>query len=205
MRLRVVFCLFGVVVAMGCTSKEKEIQRILDSPISYRSHVAPSADFHAYSTWDWVPAPPQTTTPNPRGNDPDIRAAIETEVAKHMEARGYSRASGGATLAVNYHVADRDIDSDFMKTMYDGTYYPEYRIGYSGPNKVRYQWQEGEVVVFIFDTSTREMVWQGSALAEVTLDAPVDKRLQRIDKAIKGMFTSFPGRPRVQTHESSGD
>ena len=71
-------------------------------------------------------------------------------------------------------------------------------------NKARTRWKEGEVVVFIFDTQTREMVWQGSAMAEVTLDAPLDRRLERLDKAMKTMFTSFPGRPRVQPHESTG-
>ena len=188
----------------ACNSKEKEIQRILDSPISYRSHVAPSANFDNYSSWDWIPPVPASVSPNPRGEDPNIRKAIESEVTKHMEARGYNQTGGGATLAVNYHVADRQIDSDYMKQMYDGKYYPEYRIGYSGPNKARSKWEEGELVVFIFDTQTREMVWQGSAMAEITLDAPLDKRLERLNKAIKTMFTSFPGRPRVQSHESTG-
>jgi len=204
MRSRIiVFCLVAVVAA-GCTSKEKEIQRILESPISYRSHVSPSADFSRYSTWDWVPEPSQDRTPNPHGDDPDIRAAIEADVVKHMEARGYTQSGDDPTLAVNYYVAGRDIDSDFMKSMYDGKYYPEYRLGYEGPGKSQYRWREGELVIFIFDTETREMVWQGSALAEVTVEAPLDRRLERLHKAIKTTFASFPGRPRVQSHESTG-
>jgi hypothetical protein len=38
------------------------------------------------------------------------------------------------------------------------------------------------------------MVWRSSATAEVTADAPLDRRVERLNDAIKVMFTSLPGK-----------
>jgi hypothetical protein len=83
-----------------------------------------------------------------------------------------------------------------MEKMYDGNYLPEYRMDYHGPRSAKKRWEEGSLLVFIFDNETRQMVWQGSATAEITDEAPEPQRVERLNKVSKTMFTSLPGRPR---------
>jgi hypothetical protein len=113
-----------------------------------------------------------------------------------MDVRGYQKVSRAPDIVLNFHVAVQTIDKDYIKKMYDGSYYPEYRMDFSGPRSARKRWDEGSLIVFAFDTYTRKLIWEGTAIAEVTDEAPLDMRIERINKAAKWMFTSLPGRPR---------
>jgi hypothetical protein len=185
----------------GCgSSRDKEIQRILDSPITYNSHLSPWANMDDYRTWNWVPVP-KATTIDPRASDPKLRAEIEKAVAKHMTARGYANSPSSPDLQINYHVATQDINSDYIKKMYDGTYWPDYRMDFTGSGSARNEWQEGSLLIFLFDTKSQQMVWQSSATAEITDEAPEEKSAKRLNEAIKMMFTSLPGKPARQTNQ----
>jgi len=190
-----------IVGLAGCSGKDKEIQRILDSPIDYTSHVSPHAEFKRYVTWDWVPVPKGLQS-DPRANDPDLRVEIEKAVTKQMDIRGYRKTRNTSDMMVNYHVAFQHIDKDYMKSMYDGKYLPEYRMDFKGSGKARSQWEEGAVIVFVFDTKTQELIWQSSAKAEIAGNqAPQEKGIARLNKAILGMFSSLPGRPEWESSQ----
>ena len=151
-----------------------------------------------YMTWSWVPIPDNLPI-DPRADDPALRAEIENRVAKHMKARGYLRTNSIPDLYISYHVTKRDITPDEVKAMYDGRYLPEYRMDFSGSGKSVSQWDEGSVLVFLFDSKSERMVWQSSATAEITDEAPADKSKARLDEAMKLMFASLPGKPSWQT------
>jgi len=186
---------------IGCgSSRDKEIKRIMDSPISYKSHLSSWANMENYRTWNWVPMP-QAVRVDPRASDPQLRAAIEKAIAMHMKERGYTKVDGSPDLQVNYHVAKHDIDREFMETMYDGKYWPDYRMDFRGSGKAAREWKEGAVLVFLFDTSSQEIVWQSSATAEITDQAPEERGAARLNEAMKVMFTSLPGRPAWQMNE----
>ena len=93
-----------------------------------------------------------------------------------------------------YHVAGKDINADYIREMYDGEYYPKYRVNFDGPRSAKNEWQEGSIIIFAFDPATRDMVWRSSATAEVTDEAPLDRRVDRLNQAIKMMFSSLPGK-----------
>ena len=81
------FLLFAAVLA-GCgSSRDKEIQRVLDSPIDYNSHLSPWANMNDYATWNWVPIPKDIPF-DPRAKDAATRTDVESRVTRHMEARG---------------------------------------------------------------------------------------------------------------------
>ena len=186
---------------IGCgSSRDKEIKRVLDSPISYKSHLSSWANMANYKTWNWVPMP-QAVRVDPRASDPQLRAAIEKAVAMHMKERGYAKVDGSPDLQVNYHVATQHIDREFMETMYDGKYWPDYRMDFRGSGTAAREWKEGSVLVFLFDTNSQEIVWQSSATAEVTDQAPEERGAARLNEAIKVMFTSLPGRPAWEMNE----
>jgi hypothetical protein len=186
--------------ALGCSSlRDKEIQRVLDSPIAYQSHLSPWADMAQYKTWTWVPVPANIPM-DPRAKDPTLRGEIERNIENHMKVRGYEGPSAAPDLFVSYHVSTKDIDQEYIKRMYDGTYLPQYRMEFEGPASAERQWKEGTVLIFLFDAKSERMVWQSAATAEITDEAPQAKSIARLDEAIKTMFTSFPGRPSWESH-----
>lgn len=192
-----IFLLFGL-AACG-SSRNKEIQRILDSPINYQSQLSPWANMDDYLTWNWVPIPANLPV-DPRAKDPVVREEVETAVEKHMTVRGFVKTSDAPDLYVSHHVTTRDITQTDVKKMYDGHYLPAYRLDFSGPESASTHWEEGSLLIFAFDSRAKRMVWQGSATAEITDEAATQQRLDRLNEAITMMFTSLPGKPAWQTN-----
>ncbi len=191
-------CVLLAVTVAGCGSRNKEINRIMESPISYNSHLSPSIDLSKYRTWDWLSPLADTASVTLAQVEPELRNAANSAIEQRMRDRGYSRTILSPDLVINYHVAGKDIDEDYIKKMYDGNYYPKYRMNFSGPRSAKKKWQEGSILVFIFDPVSGEMVWRASATAEVTGEAPIDRRIERLNKALKMVFTSLPGKPPSQ-------
>ena len=181
----------------GCgSSRDKEIQRILDSPIDYDSHLSAWANMGSYLTWSWVPMP-KAVDVDPRASDPQLRSTIENAVGEQMSVRGYKRTNDAPDLYVNYHVTTQEITKQYIQHMYDGSYYPNYRMDFQGSGK---EWDEGSLLIFLFDAKSQQMVWQASATAEITDQAPEAKSAARLNTAIKTLFTSLPGRPSWQSN-----
>lgn len=191
-KIHLIACI--LLVAVGCGSKNKEIDRIIRSPIDYHSHLSPRADMSRYETWDWLSPLVDDQALDKRQIEDGIRLAIESAVNTRMEDRGYRRSVGSPDMVLNYHVAGRDIDKDYMRRVYDGNYDPKYRKNFDGPGRSQDNWTEGSIILFAFDSTSGELVWRSSATAEVTDEAPLDRRVERLNEAIKMMFTSFPGR-----------
>lgn len=179
----------------GCGSGNKEINRIMESPIAYNSHLSPFVDLSQYRTWDWVSPLVDETVLDRAQIEPGLRQAAESAINDRMTDRGYRRVASSPDLVINYHVAGRDIDEDYIREMYNGKYYPKYRVNFSGPRSAKKKWQEGSILIFIFDPDSGEMIWRSSATAEVTDEAPLDRRIERLNTAIKMVFTSLPGKP----------
>jgi len=187
-----VICL--LVIVPGCGSKNKEIARIIESPIDYNSHLSPWADMSRYVTWDWLSPLVDDEAIDKMQIEEGIRVAIESAVDFRMKDRGFRRSASSPDMVLNYHVTGKDVDADYIRQMYDGNYYPKYRINFDGPRSARNSWKEGSIIIFAFDSATGDMVWRSSATAEVTGEAPLDQRVERLDNAVKMMFTSLPGK-----------
>lgn len=190
-----------IVIALstfGCSSsRDREAQRILDSPISYQSHLSPWANMTEYKTWNWVPVPANAPV-DPRARDPQLRGEIEKKIEAHMKLRGYTGPRSSPDVFVNYHVSTRTIGQDDIKNMYDGKYLPQYRMEFEGPAQAG--WKEGSLLILIFDARAERMVWHSSATAEIIDEAPEARSIARLDEAIKMMFTSLPGKPAWETN-----
>jgi hypothetical protein len=194
---RIAGVVLALIIMVGCGSKD-DVKRILESPISYQSYVSPWAEFDRYKTWDWVSGS-GAGADDTRIGDPKLKRAMEEGVAKQMSVRGYKRTTVSPDIVVNYHYATTTIDRDYIEKMYDGSYYPVYRMDFEGPRSARNRWEEGSLIVFVFETVSKRMVWRGSAKAEVTDQAPIEESKKRLDIVLKWMFTSLPGRPAWET------
>ena len=54
--------------------------------------------------------------------------------------------------------------------------------------------EKGSLIVGVGDARTRQLLWRGSAEAEIAYDDSANRRQSRIQKAITKMFRGFPKR-----------
>jgi len=188
---KVALIMVALVGIVGCTSKQKEIQRIVDSPLAVESFAQEGADFKQYNTWSWVPAPQTPMDKNSREAwmDATIKGAFEDE----MFSRGYRRVDSAYDLIANYHLAVEQIDENYINTYYGGQY-PEYKMDMKGDKDDKQMWQEGTLIFFVFDSRNGQLVWQASIQAEVTEGATREQSEARVKKATKMMFEHSPKR-----------
>ena len=191
-RVFLVVILVGILA--GCSGQSGDTKRILNSPIDSESELDPSADMGSYATWNWLPNP-NLAALEAELKDPRVRSLIGAAVQSEMFMRGFRIDENSPDMIMNFHLATQRIDQDYINEAYDGTYLPDYRTDFEGSkNKA---WDEGSIVFLIFDAKTGQMIWRGSAKAEVTDEkamsqVTMQEREERINKVVKMMFKNLP-------------
>jgi hypothetical protein len=178
----------------GC-GQSKEVKRILDSPIVVETTVEDEADFSKYETWTWLELPAGAEL-DPAIDNPEFLGNVDNAVEREMYTRGYRKNKAAPDLLVNGHAVFEEIDQSYIAEHYNGSYYPEYQTNISEGDAQKKKWQEGSILLFVFDARTRQLVYQASAQAEVTdmKNTTPEQRKERVDKAISKMMESFPRR-----------
>ena len=163
-----------------------------------------TADFSALTTYAWLKSPPATsavapgavTDPGLSQNllEPHIVAAVDRELA----SRGLRKVVGGEPQAsvVYYAALDAGLDTAVL-----GSYY-QYVTGWASPipasgaavisSKV---YERGSIVVDLIAAQSNKAIWRGSASTRVNHENTPEKRVARINEAIRRMFERFPKRP----------
>jgi hypothetical protein len=57
-------------------------------------------------------------------------------------------------------------------------------------------YKEGTLVVDIYDTNSKQLIWRGSA--EDTLSDKAEKNEKSLDKGVAKMFQEFPPKPKMR-------
>ena len=171
--------------------------------IEVGSDFDPSVDFSGFRTYAWIPGP-QKRTGDPRIDNPLLDKRIRRAVVAQLTAKGYTqKTSGTPDLWVAYHAAvERKMDVRTMNTYYGygrgwGWDYG-YRQGpaYSWPETHVYHYDEGSLILDIVDPATRQLIWRGSAQAEVNRSTTAEKRDQRLNEAVRRILEQFPPQPK---------
>ena len=159
----------------------------------------PAADFSGMQTYDWMPGP-QKKSGDPRIDDPFVDTRIRKAVEKGLAAKGYEQRARAPDFVIGYHAALRD---EITTTTMD-SYYGYHRSwggdqgrgrgwNVGGPS-ITYgrSYGVGTLVLDIGDPDTHQLIWRGSALAEIGGSDSPKKRDERLDKAVRHMLESFP-------------
>ena len=175
---------------VGCGGMSGTAKRAYETPIAVNAQVNQEVSFKEYKTWSWMPGlgdrfPESLITR-------DHLVVLATAFKGEMFERGYEQASIQGDLMVNVQLAVERIDKDLIEDFYDGSYYPEYRTDMA--DKLPKKWDEGTLVIFIFDAGSKQMVWQGTAQTEVTDEMPEKERQTRLERAMKELLASLPSR-----------
>jgi hypothetical protein len=193
----VLLAAFALASLGGCTATKKmTADEIHETPIVVQAEFDPDRDFSQYTSWSWIPMPIGASG-NEVIDDPDWRETVDLAVEKEMFARGYVRDTQNPGLLLNAIATVEKIDKNYIKEHYEGYYFPEYFAQAPGASgKTKRKWDEGTLMVFIFDAATGENVWMGTAQTEVYKWTPDAQRKNRTREAVRLLLESLPARAK---------
>jgi uncharacterized protein DUF4136 len=158
------------------------------STIDVASDYDPKTNFSAYRIYSWLPREEQATT-DPRLQSSLLHSRIRDAVDAQLTSKGLRQEpTANPDLLVAYHVA--------LQGKLDVTTAPNYPYGPSswGATTTTYvrQYEEGSLILDLIDASNRQLVWRGSARAEVKPDASPQEKQKRLNEAVQRILERYP-------------
>jgi hypothetical protein len=148
------------------------------------------ANFAAYKSFDFIPAP--------EVKNPLIRERVEKAIARQLEAKGMIRSAENPDILIAAH-GKLSSETHFDTTTFGygtgawGGYWGRYgRTGMASSTTVAREVPIGTMIIDVVDAKAKKLVWQ--AVASDTLDpkATPEERDARINKAMEKIFAGFP-------------
>jgi Domain of unknown function (DUF4136) len=137
-----------------------------------------SADFSQYKTYSWVGV---------KTKDPLMVDRIKSAVNSTLAEKGLRQVDSGGDLSLNAMEITRNQQT--LNTFYDG--FGGWRFGGFGDAETTTEtYKVGTLVVDIFDTQTKKLLWRGSS--SDTLSSNSGKNIKNLDKGVAKMFKHFP-------------
>jgi hypothetical protein len=172
----------AVVLVTGCSSMQILVEK------------SPEADFDTYRTWAWFPGE------KPKSGDPRVDfdermdRFIRDTIAEKLRERGYRNQPGDAEVYVDYNVIIQDmVNSQLINNYYGESFYPEYRLRLPGfQDTYKMEWEEGALLILMFDAATKQLVWRGVARAEVNTQGPRQEAREQVVEAVGKLFKKLP-------------
>ncbi len=171
---RVVFVLIGMMFLFAAKSSAQQVKTDYDR----------SANFGQYKTYSWA----QVKTKDALDVD-----RIKTAVNAALTAKGWTQVDSGGDVSIVAMEITRDQKT--LNTFYDGFGggWGWRRFGGGGfgeATTTTETYRVGTVVVDLFDTKTKQLIWRGNS--SDTLSNNSDKNIKNLDKGVDKMFKHFP-------------
>jgi hypothetical protein len=146
----------------------------------------PGTNFASYKTFTWLK--------QPNVADPLLKQRIVDDINAQLQAKGLQPAQEGADLAVAAHMATKTEKT--LNTFYDG-FGGGWRWGggFGNATTTVNTYQEGTLVVDLFDAKTKQAVWRGTATQGVSSNPQTQAK--NIDKAVQKIFSKFSSAERT--------
>ena len=140
------------------------------------------ANFAQYKTYSW-----QEIKPGASLWDSRIKDAVNAQ----LEAKGLEQVANGGDIAI---VAIKTSQTQrTLQTFYDGFGGGWRWRGFGGfgeSTTTEQDYQEGTLVIDLFDGKTKQLIWRGST--ESVLSDKAEKNEKNLDKGVAKMFKNFP-------------
>ena len=144
-----------------------------------------NANFSQYRTFTWI-RPPHYRS------DPFMDQHIMDAVNAQLTAKGWRYVTEGGDVGVVAHVATREEHS--LETFYDGFGggwgWRHWGGGFGEAITMDHPLEVGTLVVDLFDTRTKQLIWRGEATE--SLSEKPDKDVKKLNKAVDKLFRDFP-------------
>ncbi len=173
MKLRiVVMALAGIVGLFAGTSRAQQVKTDYDR----------GADFKQYKTYSWE----QVKT-----RDALLVDRIKSSVNATLSAKGWTLVDSGGDVSVV--AMEMTSNQQTLNTFYDGFGGGWRWRGFGGLGEATTTtetYKVGTLVVDLFDTKTKNLVWRGTASEAISNNS--DKNIKNLGKAVEKMFKQFP-------------
>lgn len=170
----IVLALMGIVLVVAGRSSAQQVKTDYDR----------SANFGQYKTYSWK----QVKT-----SDPLLVDRIKNSVNAALGAKGWTQVDSGG--AVSICAIEITQDQQTLNTFYDGFGggWGWRRFGGEGlgdATTTTETYKVGTLVVDLFDTKTKQLIWRGSS--SDTLYNNSSKNIQNLDRGVEKLFKQFP-------------
>ena len=170
---RAVFVLMGMMLLFAGKSSAQQVKTDYDR----------NANFGQYKTYCWE----RIKTKDPLTGD-RIKSAVNSALA----AKGFMEVPSGADLSLV--AVETTKNQQTLDTFYNN-FGGGWRWGGMGDATTTTEtYKVGTLVVDLFDTNTKKLVWRGSA--SDTLSNKSEKNIDNLDKGVEKMFKKFPPEPK---------
>lgn len=148
-----------------------------------------NTNFAQYKTYSWE---------NVKTKDPLDANRIKSAVNAVLAAKGWTQVDSGGDVSVLGMEITKNQQT--LNTFYDGFGGGWGWRGFGGggfgeATTTTDTYKVGTVVVDLFDTKSKQLIWRGSA--SDTLSNNSDKNIKNLDKGVDKMFKKFPpGAPK---------
>jgi hypothetical protein len=171
---KVMFVLIGVMFLFADRASAQQVKTDYDR----------SANFAQYKTYSWEHVKTKDSLDVDR-----IKNAVNTALA----AKGWNQVDSSADVRIVAIEITRDQQT--LNTFYDGFGggWGWRRFGGGGfgeATTTTETYKVGTVVVDLFDTKTKQLIWRGAA--SNTLSNNSGKNIKNLDKGVDKMFKTFP-------------
>ncbi|MCH6579464.1 MAG: DUF4136 domain-containing protein [Nitrospinae bacterium] len=144
----------------------------------------PDANFASLKTFDWMQAPEKA------GVNRLVVQRVKNAVNAELKAKGLMMTSNNPDFLIAQHLGkkDRVQISDYG---YGYAGHRGYRGGYRGGISA-YTFEEGSLILDFVDAKSKQLIWRGSAKAQVdNIDTP-EKSEKLINAAVKEILKKYP-------------
>ncbi len=145
-------------------------------------------DFDAYRSFAWV-GTPETSM---QGESPLVHSRLKNSIEHYLAQAGLAEDTEAPDLYVTYHTSSKEKVSYSTSTMGAG-YGPGWGFdpywGGGMSTTTAHAYEEGTLIIDLWDAESKNMVWRGSATAVVK--SKPEKLAKQIDKAVAKMIAAF--------------
>lgn len=138
-----------------------------------------NANFSQYKTYSWSSV---------KTKDPLLVDRIKSAVKSTLAAKGLKEVDSDGDLSINAMEITRNQQT--LNTFYNGGFGGWRWGGFGDATTTTDTYKVGTLVVDLFDTRSRDLVWRGSS--SDTLSNKSDKNIKNLNKGVEKMFKHFP-------------
>ena len=143
-----------------------------------------NANFGQYKTYSWEKVQTQ---------DALLVDRVKTAVNAALAAKGWTQVDSGGDASIV--AMETTQNRQTLNTFYDGFGGGWRWGGFGDATTTTETYKVGTLVVDLFDTKTKNLIWRGSS--SDTLSSNSDKNIKNLDKGVQKMFAHFPpGSPK---------
>jgi uncharacterized protein DUF4136 len=170
---KVVFVLMGMMLVCWGRSSAQDVKTDYDR----------NANFVQYKTYSWEQIKTQ---------DPLMVDRIKSAVNGTLAAKGFMEVPSGGDMSIVAMETTQNQQS--LDTFYNNLGGGWRWGGFGDATTTTETYKVGTLVIDVFDTRTKNLLWRGSA--SDTLSNKSEKNIDNLDKGIDKMFKKFPPAPR---------